>query len=162
MAILEPLIALARALEEHSVEYMIIGGGAMNAHGLVRATEGVDIMVAATSENIEKLKEALFDVWRDESVREISAADLQGDYPVVRHGPPTGSYFVDVLTRVGERFEYDGLEAESVTIGGISLRVATPATLFRMKRYTVRPIDRADAERLRATFPDEIGELDEH
>jgi hypothetical protein len=32
------------------------------------------------------------------------------------------------------------------------VRVATPRMLYRMKRHTVRPIDRADAEALREKF----------
>jgi hypothetical protein len=39
-----------------------------------------------------------------------------------------------------------------VTIEGVPVRVATPATLYRMKKDTVRPIDRADAAALRDKF----------
>jgi len=35
---------------------------------------------------------------------------------------------------------------------GIRVPVATPRMLFRMKRDTVRPQDRADADRLRRQF----------
>jgi hypothetical protein len=37
-------------------------------------------------------------------------------------------------------------------VGGIRVRVATPETLYRMKRDTVRPIDRIDAEVLKEAF----------
>lgn len=37
-------------------------------------------------------------------------------------------------------------------VEGVAVRVATPATLYRMKKDTVRPIDRADAAALREKF----------
>ena len=37
-------------------------------------------------------------------------------------------------------------------VEGVSVRVATPRTLHRMKRDTVRPQDRLDADVLRARF----------
>jgi len=39
-----------------------------------------------------------------------------------------------------------------VTIDGIAVRVATPLMLFQMKKDTVRPQDRVDAEALRQRF----------
>jgi len=37
-------------------------------------------------------------------------------------------------------------------LGDLSVRVATPRMLYRMKKDTVRPQDRADAARIRAAF----------
>ena len=37
-------------------------------------------------------------------------------------------------------------------LGGVPVRVATPRMLYRMKRDTVRPQDRLDAEQLRREF----------
>ena len=44
------------------------------------------------------------------------------------------------------------LQAEVSVIEGIDVRVATPAMLHRMKKDTMRPIDRADAHALREKF----------
>jgi hypothetical protein len=44
------------------------------------------------------------------------------------------------------------LEAELTTVDDTPLMLATPQTLYRMKRDTVRPIDRADAAALREKF----------
>ena len=45
-------------------------------------------------------------------------------------------------------------------VDGIRVRVATPAALYRLKRGTVRPIDRQDAAALQARFEiDDPGEL---
>ena len=44
------------------------------------------------------------------------------------------------------------LEAQIVELDGVSVRVATPRTLVRMKQWTVRPIDRQDARALIEAF----------
>jgi hypothetical protein len=52
----EPLL---RALAEHRVEFVIIGGFALSAHGVVRGTKDVDIVPDPAARNIERLAEAL-------------------------------------------------------------------------------------------------------
>lgn len=84
-------------------------------------------------------------VWADPEVDRITAADLAGNYPTVRYGPPDEDLLVDIPSRLGVAFSFDDIEAEMLVIDGIPVRVATPAMLFRMKRGTIRPIDRADA-----------------
>lgn len=84
-------------------------------------------------------------------IDEISAADLCGDYPAVRYGPPDGFGF-DIVTRLGEAFSFAGLAAETKRFQGVEVRVVTPRQLWEMKRGTVRPIDRADAAALAARF----------
>ena len=140
------------SLNEARVDYVVVGGVALNIHGLVRATEDLDVFVRPNAENIERLRAALKAVWADPSIDEITAADLCGAYPAVRYGPPTGELYLDILTRLGEATAYDDLEVDEKPIEGVIVRVATPRTLYRMKRNTVRDIDRADALALRAAF----------
>ena len=49
-------------------------------------------------------------------------------------------------------FRYETIEGEKVVLDGIRIRAATPAMLYRMKKDTVRPQDRLDAEQLRRLF----------
>jgi len=56
------------------------------------------------------------------------------------------------MTRLGEAASFDTVEAEIKEVEGIRVRVATPAALYRLKRTTVRPLDRQDAEALRRRF----------
>ena len=68
-----------------------IGAAAMGFHGLVRATEGLDLFIRATLENVERLRTALRAVYEgDPHIAEIVATDLLGEYPAVRYYPPTG------------------------------------------------------------------------
>jgi hypothetical protein len=41
---------------------------------------------------------------------------------------------------------------EEVELGDLTVRVASPRMLYRMKKDTVRPQDRADAARIREAF----------
>ena len=66
--------------------------------------------------------------------------------------PLTPGTAIDILARLGTAFDFEGIEAENAEVEGIVVPVATPRMLYRMKKDTVRPQDRADAERLRREF----------
>jgi len=149
----DEMLRVLRAFEEQGLEYVLIGATAMGFHGLVRATEDVDLFVRATPANVERLKNAFRAAYADDpNVDEISAADLLGDYPSVRYYPPTGDLYFDVMTRLGEAASFETVDSEVKEIEGIHVRVATPAALYRLKKGTVRPLDRRDAEALRRRF----------
>lgn len=141
-----------RALERAGVRYAVIGAIAMAAHGLDRATRDLDLFVAADGENIERLREALREVYDDTDIDQITAQDLQGEYPVVQYGPPGVDYTIDIVSRLGDAFRFEDLEVMEVAAGDASVSVVTPRTLYLMKRDTLRPRDRDDAERLRRAF----------
>ena len=124
---------------------------ALGIHGLVRTTADVDLFVAPEPENIERLKAALGSVYDDDCIQEISAEDLCGEYPAVRYSPPSGFYF-DILTRLGEAFRYEDLDWEMASFGSVQVRVVTPRMLWLMKKDTVRPVDRIDAQALADRF----------
>ena len=75
-----------------------------------------------------------------------------GEYPAVQYVPPEGDFHVDILTRLGEAFRFEDLEPDETTLDGVKVRLVSPRTLFRMKRDTVRPKDRLDADGLRAKY----------
>ena len=148
----DPVEAVLAALEQAGVRYVVFGAVALNLLGLARATEDLDIFVAPDRENIDRLKEALRTVFDDPHIDEISADDLLGDYPAVQYIPPAGSFFIDILTRLGEAFRFDDLDVTRVRLGNLEVSVASPATLYEMKKDTVRLKDRADALALRERF----------
>ncbi|HEX3531007.1 MAG TPA: nucleotidyl transferase AbiEii/AbiGii toxin family protein [Thermoanaerobaculia bacterium] len=143
---------ILEALEKKGVRYVVFGAMAINLLGLARATEDLDLFVDPEPENIERLKAALHSVFLDPSIDEISADDLLGDYPAVQYNPPEGAFHLDILTRLGEAFHYRDLEAIRIDLDGQLVSVASPKTLYRMKRGTVRPKDWGDAEALRRRF----------
>ena len=141
------------AFEREGVRYVLVGSMAMAAQGIVRATRDADFFVAPDDENVARLRRALKSLFDDDpNVDEITAADLGGDYPAVEYTPPHGRYSMDILSRLGEAFRYEELEAEDVIVEGVRARVATPRMLYRMKKGTVRPQDRMDAETIHTRF----------
>ena len=50
---------ILRALQKHGVRYLILGGAAVNLHGVPRMTADLDITIALTPENVEALVEAM-------------------------------------------------------------------------------------------------------
>lgn len=136
------------ALEDHHVDYIVFGAVALALHGLPRATEDLDLFIAPDRENIEKLKSALRSIFNDPHIDEITAEDLLGDYPAVQYGPPEGPFHIDLLTRLGEIYDFANLETQRVQFGSITVSVVTPAMLYRMKKNTVRPKDHVDAARI--------------
>jgi hypothetical protein len=142
-----------RAFDEQGLEYVLIGAAAMGFHGIVRATEDLDFFIRATRENVERLKLAFRQVYSDDpNIDQISADDLLGEYPAVRYYPPSGDLYFDVMTRLGEAAAFDTIQSMIMEIEGIPVSVATPAELYRLKKDTVRPLDRADAEKLKQHF----------
>lgn len=135
------------------MEYVLVGGLALIAQGLPRTTKDVDLFVETTHDNVKRLKAALRSVYDDPCIDEIDLRDLAPPAGgVVRYGPPEGDYLIDILGRLGEAWSYSDLKFEFIDIDGTSVRVATPLTLFRMKRNTVRLQDRADAQALMEKF----------
>jgi hypothetical protein len=148
----DKVLALFRALAQEGARYKVVGGVALNLHGIVRATEDVDLFIASDDDNVARVKRALKTVFEDPSIDEISAVDLRGEYPAIQFVPEGGGLSIDLLSRLGDAFDFDGIEANEEDVEGIRVMVATPRMLYRMKRDTVRLQDKADAARLRELF----------
>ena len=140
--------------ESKDVRYVLIGAMGMAAQGIIRATHDLDFFVSPEPDNVDRLKRALKSLFDDDTnVDEISADDLAGDYPAIEYTPPHGRYSIDILSRLGEAFSYPDIESETLTTAeGSQISVATPRMLYRMKRDTVRPQDRLDAEVIKEEF----------
>ena len=149
---LDRLLTLVRALNREGVDYAVVGAVALGLHGLARATEDLDLFVRPTPDNVLRLKRALSAVWPDPDIDTIDASDLAGEYPTIRYGPPDGSFTLDLLSRLGERFRYEDIETTTLMIEGEPVQAATPRMLYVMKRDTLRPPDHADAAALRRAF----------
>jgi predicted nucleotidyltransferase len=140
------------ALEREGVQYVVFGAVALALHGLARNTEDLDLFIAPNAGNIERLKTALRSVFHDPEIDQITADDLLGEYPAVQYVPPEGAFHIDILTRLGELFDFHSLLAQRVDLDGLSVSVVTPEMLYRMKKGTIRPKDWADAARLASQF----------
>lgn len=103
-------------------------------------------------ENVARIKRALRSIWDDPFLDEIQDGDFIGAYPSFTYEPPDELFGIDVVSRLGEAFAYKDLEAETHELSGVLVHLVTPETLYRMKRDTVREIDKIDALNLRKRF----------
>lgn len=149
----DEILRVLRAFDESGLAYVLIGATAMGFHGVIRATEDIDLLIRATAENVERLRTALRASYAgDPNIEDISPADLLGEYPAVRYYPPSGDLYFDILTRLGDAANFETVAAETKTVAGIRVQVATPAALYQLKKNTVRAKDHQDAAALRERF----------
>jgi hypothetical protein len=59
---------------------------------------------------------------------------------------------IDLILQLGEAFRFEDLEQEVIAVDGIPIHAASARALYAMKKDTVCPQDRADADRLRRKF----------
>ncbi len=155
---LDEVVRILASLEREGVDYAVFGGVALNFHGIVRATEDLDLFLSPEPENIEGLRRALRGVYDDPHLDEISTEDLIGEYPAVRYFPPSSQdeeddeFYLDILTRLGEFAQFKDLEIQEIDVDGVKVRLVSPRTLYWLKRGTVRDKDRVDAQYLKEKF----------
>lgn len=140
-------INLLKKLAEYDVDYILIGGVAVIMHGMERLTRDIDLFIRNTPSNIEKLKDALHSLYQDPSIEEITFNELQ-KYPVMRYGTPNG-FYIDIMTRLGESVSFEDLQYEMIEYQGTKIKIATPKSLYELKKDTVRERDKMDALFLR-------------
>ncbi len=139
----DDFLNVLKAFEQHEVEYVLIGGVAVILHGLGRLTQDIDVFVKLTPENIAKLQTALRAIYTDDAIDEITLNELH-EYPVIRYGTPK-DFYIDIMARLGEAATYENLEIEAIEYEGIKIKLATPETLFQLKKDTLRDKDKMDA-----------------
>lgn len=72
------LQALVEALHERGVEFVVIGGVAVGAHGYLRSTEDLDVVPAPDPDNLERLTGALRDLESTQLAEDAVQSQLFG------------------------------------------------------------------------------------
>jgi predicted nucleotidyltransferase len=140
-------LRVLEALDKKGVEYILIGGVAVILHGIERLTSDIDIFVKMDDENIARLRNALHSISEDQSIDEITLEALQ-EFAVIRFGT-SDEFYIDIMARLGEVAVYEDLEFEILLHQGIKIRIATPETLYKLKKDTLRQKDKFDAAYLK-------------
>ena len=138
-ATLDDLKTLIRSLNVHGVDYLLIGGYALFAHGYHRATTDIDVLVPATKQAGERMKVALM-VLPDQAAKDINPAwFVDGENIRV-----ADAFVVDImLNACGETFETLSRFAETIDLDGVPVRTINLEGLLRTKQ-TSREKDIAD------------------
>ena len=138
----ENFLKVFKEFEKENVEYTLVGGYAVVLLGYTRFTEDIDILIADSEQNIEKLKKALNNIYDDESLQEITLNELT-QYPVIRYFTPDG-FNIDIIISLGTAFNYNNIESELIDQNGQIIKIATAEALYTMKKDTLRPSDQMD------------------
>jgi len=144
---LKNFLRVLEALDKKGVDYILIGGVAVIFHGIERLTSDIDIFVKIDDENIARLRNALHSIYEDQSIDEITPEALQ-EFAVIRFGA-ADEFYIDIMARLGEVAVYEDLEFEILLYQGIKIRIATPETLYQLKKNTLRQKDKFDAAYLK-------------
>lgn len=143
--------AILRSLSHHLVAYVVVGGFAVAAHGVIRATADLDLVVERSWTNAGRLAEAL---------AALGAEDMSGDgapleaQTLVRRADRkfrTEHGDVHILHEVAGVPPYgDLIPADEVLLGELTVPVSRLGDLRDMKRAADRPKDRIDIAELDA------------
>ena len=138
-ASLEDLKTLVSSLNVNHVNYLLIGGYALFAHGYHRATTDIDILVPATREAGENIRHALM-VLPDQAAKDIDPAWFEEGENI----RVADEFVVDImLSAGGETYETLNQFAEVLDLEGIPVRTINLEGLLRTKQ-TMRDKDMAD------------------
>jgi hypothetical protein len=154
---------LIAALADGGVEYVLIGGLAVGAHGFPRATKDLDVVPAPDEANLRRLAHVL----RGIDARHFETGDFDpAEFPFDPLDPGDlreGGNFV-LATRLGRldimqwvpgvpgdwAFEHLARSAVATTLGPRRVQVCSKEDLIAMKRAAGRPQDLVDLEQLGA------------
>jgi hypothetical protein len=150
------LQALLEALNEFEVNFVVIGGVAVGAHGYVRGTEDLDLVPDPDPENLARLTTALKKL--DSTLPTVGDRpfDPKTDAGVIRRGGnvTTMTRFggLDIVQRARGVPSYTQLNEDAVDsdLLGVPVRVCSLARLREMKEAQNREQDRADLANLPA------------
>jgi hypothetical protein len=137
----------AELLNANGVEYLVVGGYALAAHGHPRYTGDIDFWVSHDVSNIERLLRALREFGFGSLG--LTASDFLADTVVQLGRPPRR---IDLLTGIdGVVFADCWRRRETLTVDGLSLNLIGLDDFKTNKRSAGRPKDLAD---LAALQPD--------
>jgi len=134
-----------KLLNDHGVEYLVIGGYAVGYHGYPRATNDLDIWIAVHPDNAERTAQALRAFGFD--LPDVSPALFLQDKQIVRMGLPPMR--IEVMTTISG-VEFDACYAHRVVgmIDGVEVSLIGLRDLKVNKKVSGRHKDLSDLEHL--------------
>jgi predicted nucleotidyltransferase len=139
----------AGLLNANGVEYLVVGGYALAAHGHPRYTGDIDFWVSPAPSNIERLLKALHEFGFGSLG--LVAADFTPDTVIQLGHPPRR---IDLLTRIdGVEFPSCWERRETFDSDGLQLHLIALDDFKANKRAAGRLKDQADLQALEPDYP---------
>lgn len=147
----EDFLDLLQALSEEGVEFLVVGAHALAAHGVVRASGDLDVLVRPTRDNARLVVRALHRFGAPLEQHGVGAEDFEREGTVYQLGLPPRR--IDLLTQVsGLTFDEAASDGQEVGIAGVTFRVPSAEALLVNKRASGRDKDLEDVRRLEAVL----------
>lgn len=159
---------LLRAFAAAGLRYVLVGGLAVNAHGVIRSTNDVDICPAPDPENLARLAALLRELGATQlGVGDFDAVEMPFDPTKVEDLSRGGNFRLNTrlgaldvmqwLSGVPGDHAYPALAADAmpVELEGLRVMVCSLARLRDMKRAAGRPRDLQDLADLAIAHGDE-------
>lgn len=151
---------LFRKLEDAGVRYLVVGGIAVNLHGVNRLTHDIDLMLALDSENLGRFvsvaKRYSFKPVVPVKVEDLADAEKVRDWVENKHMLAFGlrpqnptEPIVDILVKSPIDFEAAYKRRVVADVQGQKVPVASIADIITMKTGTGRAKDQDDIAMLR-------------
>lgn len=151
---------LFRTLQEERVEYLVVGGLAINLHGVERATMYVDLALAMDEANLKRFLAAAKRLKLTPSlpvpIESLCDAEQLGAWVREKHliafslRPATPNMpTVDIIVRPAVPFERMQRNRIEKNVGGVRLSLASIDDLIALKSGTGRKQDASDIEALK-------------
>jgi len=152
--------SIVSVLNQAGVRYVIVGGLAVNAHGFVRMTRDVDLVIELNEDNILRGLQALFSIGYQMAIpaspAEFANADIRQQWRTERNMIVLKLWSdshqrtpIDIF--VYEPFDF-GAEwsklAHLELTEGLTAPIVSLESLLRMKRDAARPQDLVDIQEL--------------
>jgi hypothetical protein len=130
---------------EHNVRFLIVGGYALAAHGLPRATGDLDAWVWANPENAQNILRAL-NAFGFQNLS-LSESDFSKEDSIIQLGYPP--FRIDILTSIdGVAFDQAWGNKFVIDLNGMKVPFIGRDDLITNKKAAGRPQDIADVSRL--------------
>jgi hypothetical protein len=130
-ATLDDLTTLLRSLNQHNVDYFLIGGYALAAHGYQRATTDIDIVVPGSAAAGQRVKDALL-ILPDQAAKEIEPAWFEegenirvADAFVVDVMLNANGMTYEALRPYAEIIEFEDIPVRTINLEGLLLTKQT-------------------------------------
>lgn len=157
------------SLNAAGVRYLIAGGLAVNAHGYLRYTKDVDIVLHMTQGNIESALNTLATLGYKPNIpvsaKQFADPALRQEW-ITKKGMQVFQLWSDqhketpIDIFVAEPFPFDQEHQQSLSkplYASIEVRFVSIPTLIKMKQIANRPQDLIDIEQLRMRLDDHAG-----
>lgn len=153
------VIELLRSLTEADVQYVLVGGMAVQLHGYMRTTFDIDLVLAMNDANLVRFINVARQLGLTpsipvpiDSLRDAAQIEQwhreKGMLAFALREPQTGGGVVDVLVKPDVPFERLKENAVEGELFELKVPIACIDDLLVMKRIANRPKDRLDIEAL--------------